>query len=105
MTFNGWKAADSDMHIMEPADLWERYIAPEWRHAAPIGLSELHRDMRVRVKGTVLTRVAPVRPNFDVTVGWKPNQDSAYAASEARDWERTASLIARFFAVKAEDLE
>ena len=29
MTFNGWKAADSDMHIMEPADLWERYIAPE----------------------------------------------------------------------------
>ena len=25
--------------------------------------------------------------------------------SEARDWERTASLIERFFAVKAEDLE
>ena len=23
MSFNGWKTADSDMHIMEPADLWE----------------------------------------------------------------------------------
>jgi predicted TIM-barrel fold metal-dependent hydrolase len=94
MSFNGWKTADSDMHIMEPADLWERYIAPEWRHAAPKGLSELHRDMRVRVKGTVLTRVAPVKPNFDVTVGWRPNQDNAYAASEARDWDAKSQLIA-----------
>ncbi len=84
MSVNGWKVADSDMHVMEPADLWERYIAPEWRHAAPIGLAELHRDMRVRVKGTVLTRVAPAKPSFDVTVGWKPNQDSAFAAAEAR---------------------
>ena len=50
MSANGWRVADSDMHVMEPADLWERYIAAEWRHAAPIGLSELHRDMRVRVK-------------------------------------------------------
>jgi hypothetical protein len=94
MTVNGWKVADSDMHIMEPADLWEKYIAPEWRHAAPIGLSELHRDMRVRVKGTVLTRVAPVKPNFDVTVGWKPNQDSAYAAAEARNWDAKSQLTA-----------
>ena len=23
---NGWRIADSDMHVMEPPDLWERYI-------------------------------------------------------------------------------
>jgi len=94
MSVKGWKVADSDMHIMEPADLWERYIAPEWRHAAPIGLAELHRDMRVRVKGTVLTRIAPAKPSFDVTVGWKPNQDSAFAAAEARGWDAKSQLTA-----------
>ena len=50
MGVNGWRVADSDMHLMEPPDLWARYIDPAWRHAAPVGLAELHRDMRVRVK-------------------------------------------------------
>jgi len=27
MSVNGWLAADSDMHVMEPADLWQRYAA------------------------------------------------------------------------------
>ncbi len=31
MAKNGFKVFDSDMHIMEPPDLWERYIAPEFR--------------------------------------------------------------------------
>ena len=30
---------DSDLHVMEPADLWERYIDPAYAHAAPRGLS------------------------------------------------------------------
>ena len=33
MTPDGWRVADSDMHIFEPPDLWQRY-APEWQHAA-----------------------------------------------------------------------
>ena len=35
MTPDGWRVADSDMHIFEPPDLWQRYIDPAWRHAAP----------------------------------------------------------------------
>jgi len=31
MAKNGFKIFDSDMHIMEPPDLWERYIDPEFR--------------------------------------------------------------------------
>ena len=27
-TKEGWLVADSDMHVMEPADLWQRYIDP-----------------------------------------------------------------------------
>ena len=34
MTPDGWRVADSDMHIFEPPDLWQRYMAPEWKHAA-----------------------------------------------------------------------
>ena len=63
MGVNGWRVADSDMHLMEPPDLWTRYIDPAWRHAAPMGLSELQRDMRVRVKNHNLTRTGRVRAN------------------------------------------
>jgi len=94
VTVNGWSVADSDMHVMEPPDLWQRYIAREWRHAAPVGLSELHRDMRVRVKSHSLTRSAPIRPNFDETVGWTPALESAFAPSEARGWDAVSQLAA-----------
>jgi len=100
MSVNGWRVADSDMHLMEPADLWTRYIDPRWRHAAPMGLSEMHRDMRVRVKNHNLTRTGPVRPSAvaatsaDVTVGWKQSQVSAYAPAEARGWDAVSQLEA-----------
>ena len=94
MSVNGWKVADSDMHVMEPPDLWQRYIAPEWRHAAPIGLSELQRDMRVRVKDHSLTRMGVARPNFDDTVGWTRAQETAYAPAEARLWDPASQLEA-----------
>jgi predicted TIM-barrel fold metal-dependent hydrolase len=46
MAKNGFKVFDSDMHIMEPVDLWERYIAPEFRPEAPRGrTSENVRDL------------------------------------------------------------
>lgn len=45
---NGFKVFDSDMHIMEPPDLWERYIDPEYRLLAPRGVvSENVRDLRM----------------------------------------------------------
>jgi len=31
----GFKILDSDMHLREPADLWEKYMEPEWRDQAP----------------------------------------------------------------------
>ena len=37
MAKQGFKVFDSDMHIMEPPDLWERYIAQEFRSMAPRG--------------------------------------------------------------------
>src|SRR5215210_2702896 len=59
---NGWFVSDSDMHVMEPADLWPRYMDPSWAHAAPVGLAEIERDMRVKVKNAVMLRMGRMRP-------------------------------------------
>ena len=35
MVKEGYRIIDSEMHVNEPVDLWERYIAPEFKHLAP----------------------------------------------------------------------
>jgi predicted TIM-barrel fold metal-dependent hydrolase len=62
---NGFRVFDSDMHIMEPPDLWERYIDPEFRSMAPRGLtSDNVRDLRVAFPGAEpRARSAQVAPN------------------------------------------
>ena len=30
MAKNGFQLIDAEMHVMEPVDLWERYIDPEF---------------------------------------------------------------------------
>jgi predicted TIM-barrel fold metal-dependent hydrolase len=85
MTPDGWRVADSDMHIFEPPDLWQRYIADEWKHAAPVGLSELRRDMRVKVKSHVLLRLGTQRPSRPGDV-WKASQESPYSKAEQQGW-------------------
>jgi predicted TIM-barrel fold metal-dependent hydrolase len=48
MTKNGMKVLDSDMHLMEPVDLWDRYIDSQFKAIAPRGLtSENVRDLRM----------------------------------------------------------
>ena len=32
---NGYKVMDSDIHVIEPPDLWQRYLDPEFRDRAP----------------------------------------------------------------------
>lgn len=47
MAKHGFKVLDSDMHIMEPPDLWQRYIDPEFRSIAPRGVTSVNvRDLR-----------------------------------------------------------
>jgi predicted TIM-barrel fold metal-dependent hydrolase len=48
MAKHGFNVMDSDMHIMEPPDLWEHYLPPEFRSMAPHGVtSENVRDLRL----------------------------------------------------------
>jgi len=89
----GWLVADSDMHVMEPADLWQRYIDPLWAHAAPVGLNEIERDMRVRVKNAVLLRLGRTSPR-EKGRPWRAEQDSAFAHAEERGWDAKSQVTA-----------
>lgn len=40
MAINGFRLFDSDLHVIEPADLWRRYIDPRFRDRAPVGVVE-----------------------------------------------------------------
>jgi hypothetical protein len=51
MAKNGFKVFDSDMHLVEPVDLWERYINPAYKDRALKGLSRHPRDLGVQVAG------------------------------------------------------
>src|SRR5262249_1559382 len=52
MAKQGFKVMDSDMHIMEPPDLWQRYIDPEFRDQAPVGLTSVNfRELRTVFPG------------------------------------------------------
>ena len=54
MAKNGFKIIAAELHVMEPADLWERYIDPEFRERAPRRLNERGWDIRTGVEGDVM---------------------------------------------------
>ncbi|HLQ33606.1 MAG TPA: amidohydrolase family protein [Chloroflexota bacterium] len=37
MAKNGFRILDSDLHLEEPPDLWQRYVDPPFKHLAPVG--------------------------------------------------------------------
>jgi predicted TIM-barrel fold metal-dependent hydrolase len=95
VAFNGSSVADSDMHVLEPADLWQRYIDPAFRHVAPVGLTEMPRDMRVKVKSHVMLRLGPVRPVRPGQGGaWSAQAENVYRDAEARGWDATSQVQA-----------
>src|SRR5438046_9727818 len=83
------------MHVLEPPDLWQRYIDPAWKHAAPVGLTELRRDIRVKVKSSVVLRIGTVRPQRGDAAGpWSTVQDETFADAERRGWDAVCQLEA-----------
>jgi predicted TIM-barrel fold metal-dependent hydrolase len=89
MAKHGFKVFDSDMHIMEPPDLWQRYIDPEFRAQAPIGVtSENVRDLRLIFPGmTPPSGVPPSGRNFE-------RNQLLYADHARRGWSPDVQLEA-----------
>ena len=58
MAKHGFRLLDSDMHIIEPPDLWERYIDPAFKSQAPRGWPGPENPSVLEVAGKVMPRIA-----------------------------------------------
>ena len=95
MARNGFRILDSDMHIMEPPDLWERYLEPEFRSLAPRGAtSENVRDLRMKHPDGRLWGLPPVHAG-NVTQGRNFHRNQGiYGSHAARGWAPAVQLEA-----------
>ena len=99
MVNNTFKVLDSDIHIIEPPDLWPRYIDPAFRDQAPTGLTEDAGDLRLAHAGKAWGRVpvdanrAPSRKGHDHARNqerWRPFAERGWTSKvqlEAMDIE------------------
>ncbi len=89
---SGFKVMDSDMHLREPADLWDRYMEPEFRDQAPKILSSTARSSAmVLLDGRILQGYQPTYRGgiFDAT-----RIDDEIAEARARKFDSTSQLKA-----------
>ncbi len=95
MAKNGFKVMDSDMHILEPPDLWQRYIDREFKAVAPLGLtSEKVSDLRlVHPEDGRMWGLAPANRIGDAFWGrnFESRQD-AYRPYSEKGWSAEAQL-------------
>ncbi|MEE9248408.1 MAG: amidohydrolase family protein [Dehalococcoidia bacterium] len=57
MVKNGFRVMDSDMHVIEPPDLWQRYIDADFLQRAPKGISRWPGDMQIDLEGHLMPSV------------------------------------------------
>ena len=86
---SGFRVMDSDMHVIEPADLWGRYIDPAFSERRPRGRSRWPGDMQIEVEGQIMP---------DVPTGWGESradeQANAYADGYANNFDSGSQLRA-----------
>ncbi|MGQ4808348.1 hypothetical protein NKDENANG_01730 [Candidatus Entotheonellaceae bacterium PAL068K] len=61
MAYDGLKVLDSNMHCIEPADLWQRYIDDVYKPFAPRGLQAFITDLRLIINGKTMPRHSSIR--------------------------------------------
>ncbi len=94
MSKNGFKVMDSDMHILEPADLWDRYMDPQYKGRVQ-GLTRFNRDLAVSLDGLNLTETVEPGPlTQQGSARERAVQDVTYKDGDARDWDPESQVSA-----------
>jgi predicted TIM-barrel fold metal-dependent hydrolase len=95
MAKRGFKILDSDMHVMEPPDLWERYIDGKYKARAPRGVTSLNvRDLRmVYPDGREWARTTTRQNDSARGQNFERNQ-SIYHGDAERGWTAEVQLEA-----------
>ena len=84
----GYRVVDADGHVLEPPDLWERHIDPEFRHQAPRGFGV----MSVEVLGHQMPDIPGGVPQGSPDYSAGPN--ARYGPAAARDFDPVSQLEA-----------
>ena len=96
MAKDGFKILDSDMHLMEPVDLWQRYIEPPFKDHAPRGLTSVNvRDLRMAHPDGRLWGLPATHGQRNANQGhnFRKNQ-SIYRSHAERGWTAEVQLEA-----------
>ncbi|HEU4340223.1 MAG TPA: amidohydrolase family protein [Candidatus Binatia bacterium] len=96
MAKQGLRILDSDMHLMEPVDLWERYLGARFQSAAPKGLISFNvRDLRMAHPDGRLWGLPPTHGQRNANQGrnFSKNQE-IYRSHAERGWTAEVQLEA-----------
>jgi len=92
MAKQGFRIADSDMHVLEPADLWLNYIDPRFKARAPVGLTEVPRDVAIEWEGRRIPNNTSLSRRMLQVV--QAGQADRYAHAERRGYDAVAQVEA-----------
>ena len=96
MAKQGFKVMDSDMHVIEPPDLWQRYMGPAYRDRAPMGSNEGIRNIAIQFADGMSGAVPDMQ--FDVWLkgldAHMGPQNHHFQFAEERGYDGTSQLEA-----------
>ena len=78
------KVLDRDIHIIEPPDLWQRYIDAEFRAQAPYSLTEDAGDLRVASTGDA-SRRRQGHDSAHTQERWRPFEERGWTSKAQLD--------------------
>jgi predicted TIM-barrel fold metal-dependent hydrolase len=88
MTSAGYQVFDSDLHVMEPVDLWRRHIAPRYRDQAPVGTNDYFLDGNLAHDGRVISPsgVSYEHEDHHLDTGTRHGRLALMRGYDARGW-------------------
>jgi uncharacterized protein len=95
MANQGFQVMDSDMHVIEPPDLWQRYMSPGLRKHAPIGTCQDGRDFGVLIGDRAVNRPG-IRADLwsEWLTAHRAPLDADYDFAVERGWDGASQLEA-----------
>ena len=97
MAKDGFRVVDSDMHVMEPNDLWQNYIDPAYKDRAPVfrgdPLSQGFAN-RWHVEGKVFPAHSETKARTGSLAGRHENITDRFAEARAQRFDSTSQLKA-----------
>jgi len=96
MSLDGFKVMDSYMHVLEPVDLWPRYIESKFKERAPVGTNNYLVDLHLMHDGEVISRFKrPMEGNDKVIAQCERfGRLEQYRDFESRGWDSHTQLEA-----------